>query len=80
MIVQTTFNDKLKKHSSHHAFIPDWMHYCVEWYDCKIIIENVEQKNEQVSSSVTTYSLNSAVENDVPAWVQACRNTQNKQK
>lgn len=42
--------------------------------------ENVEQKNEQVSKSVTTYSLNSAVENDVPAWVQACRNTQNKQK
>lgn len=42
--------------------------------------ENVEQKNEQVSNSVTTYSLNSAVENDVPAWVQACRNTQNKQK
>ena len=42
--------------------------------------ENVEQKNEQVSGSVTTYSLNSAVENDVPAWVQACRNTQNKQK
>lgn len=42
--------------------------------------ENVEQKNEQVSNSVTTYSLNSAVENDVPAWVQACINTQNKQK
>lgn len=42
--------------------------------------ENVEQKNEQVSGSITTYSLNSAVENDVPAWVQACRNTQNKQK
>lgn len=42
--------------------------------------ENVKQKNEQVSGSVTTYSLNSVVENDVPAWVQACRNTQNKQK
>lgn len=42
--------------------------------------ENVEQKNEQVSDSVTTYSLNSAVENDVPAWVQACRTVQNKQK
>lgn len=42
--------------------------------------ENVEQKNEQASGSVTTYSLNSAVENDVPAWIQACRNTQNKQK
>lgn len=41
--------------------------------------ENVEQKNEQVSNSVTTYSLNSTVENDVPAWVQACRATQNKQ-
>ena len=26
--VQTTFNDKLKKHSSHHASIPDWMHDC----------------------------------------------------
>ena len=42
--------------------------------------ENVEQKNEQVSDSVTTYSLNSAVENDVPAWVQACRTVQNKNK
>lgn len=41
--------------------------------------ENVEQKNEQISNSVITYSLNSAVENDVPAWVQACRATQNKQ-
>lgn len=41
--------------------------------------ENVEQKNEQTSNSVTTYSLNSTVENDVPAWVQACRATQNKQ-
>lgn len=41
--------------------------------------ENIEQKNEQISDSVTTYSLNSAIESDVPAWVQACRNTQNKQ-
>ena len=44
MRVQTTFNDKLKKHCSHHAFIPNWMHDCVEWDDCNIIIENVEQK------------------------------------
>ena len=47
MRVQTTFNDKLKKHSSHHAFIPDWMHDCVEWDDCNILIEKVEQKNKQ---------------------------------
>ena len=46
MRVQTTFNDKLKKHSSHHAFIPDWMHNCVEWDDCNILIEKVEQKNK----------------------------------
>lgn len=42
MRIQTTFNDKLKKHSSHHAFIPDWMHDCVEWDD----YEKVEQKNK----------------------------------
>ncbi len=42
--------------------------------------ENVEQKSEQVPNSVTTYSLNSTVENDVPAWVQACRATQSKQQ
>jgi hypothetical protein len=41
--------------------------------------KETEQKTE-TQSSVTTYSLNSAVENDVPAWVQACRNTQNKNK
>lgn len=42
MRVQTTFNDKLKKHSSHHASIPDWMHDCVECGDCNILIEKVE--------------------------------------
>ena len=47
MRVQTTFNDKLKKHSSHHTFIPDWMHDCVEWGDCDILIEKIEQKNKQ---------------------------------
>ena len=47
MIVQTTFNDKLKKHSSHHEFIPDWMHDCVDWGDCNILFEKIEQKNKQ---------------------------------
>ena len=47
MKVQTTFNDKLKKHSSHHAFIPNWMHDCVELGDCNILIEKVEQKIKQ---------------------------------
>ena len=45
MRVQTTFNDKLKKHSSHHAFIPDWMHDCAEWENDDILIEKFEQKN-----------------------------------
>lgn len=39
MRIQTTLNDMLKKHSSHHAFITDWMHDCVEWGDCNILIE-----------------------------------------
>lgn len=46
MRVQTTFNDKLKKHISNHEFIPHWMHDCVEWDDCNILIEKVEQKNK----------------------------------
>ena len=46
MRIQTALSDKLKKHSSHHKFIPDWMHDCVEWDNCKILIENVEQKNK----------------------------------
>ena len=44
MRVQTIFNDKLKKHSSHHTFIPYWMHDCVEWENDDILIEKVEQK------------------------------------
>ena len=48
MRVQTTFNDKLKKHSSHHASIPDWMHDCAEWENYNILIENVEQKISSV--------------------------------
>ena len=47
MRIQTAFNDKLKKHSSHHAFIPDLMHDCVEWGDCNILFEKIEQKNKQ---------------------------------
>ena len=42
MRIQTALSDKLKKHSSHHAFISDWMNDCVEWDDC----EKVEQKNK----------------------------------
>ena len=48
MRVQTTFNYKLKKHSSHHAVIPDWMHDCAEWENYNILIENVEQKISSV--------------------------------
>ena len=46
MKIQTTLSDKLKNHSSHHEFIPDWMHDCVEWGDCNILIEKIEQKNK----------------------------------
>ena len=46
MRIQTTLNDMLKKLSSHHTFIPDWMHDCVEWGDCKILIGKIEQKNK----------------------------------
>ena len=42
MRVQTTFNDKLKKHRLHYAFIQDWMHDCVEWGDCNILIQKFE--------------------------------------
>lgn len=42
--------------------------------------ENTEQRRKEQDSEVITYSLNSSVENDAPAWVQACRATQNKQK
>ena len=47
MRIQTALSDKLKKHSSHHASIPEWIHDCVEWGDCNILIEKVEQKNKQ---------------------------------
>lgn len=43
---QITLNDKLKKHSSHHAFIPDWIHNCAEWDDCNILIEKFEHNNK----------------------------------
>lgn len=46
MRIQTTFNDKLKKHSSHNASIPDWIHDCAEWGNDDILIEKVEQKNK----------------------------------
>lgn len=44
MRIQTALSDKLKNHSSHHAFIPDWMHDCAEWENNDILIEKVEQK------------------------------------
>ena len=47
MRIQTALSDKLKKHSYHHASIPDWMHDCAEWDDCNILIEKIEQKNKQ---------------------------------
>lgn len=46
MRIQTALSDKLKKHSLHHAFIPDLMYDCAEWDDCNILIEKVEQKNK----------------------------------
>lgn len=46
MRMQTALSDKLKKHSSYHAFIQDWMHDCIEWDDCDILIEKIEQKNK----------------------------------
>ena len=48
MIIQTALSDKLKKHNSHHASIPNWMHDCAEWDDCNILIEKVEQKINSV--------------------------------
>lgn len=48
MRIQTTLNDMLKKLSSHHAFIPDWIHNCVEWENDDILIEKVEQKRSSV--------------------------------
>ena len=44
MRIQTALSDKLKKHCSHHAFIPDWMHDYVEWENDDILIEQVKQK------------------------------------
>lgn len=44
MRIQTALSDKLKKHSSHHASIRDWMHDCAEWGNNDILIEKVEQK------------------------------------
>ena len=46
MRIQTALSDKLKKHCSYHAFITYWMHDCVEWGDCKILIGKIEQKNK----------------------------------
>ena len=48
MRIQTALSDKLKKHSLHHAFIQYCMHDCVEWGDCNILIEKVEQKINSV--------------------------------
>lgn len=50
MRIQTELSDKLKKHSSHHASIPDWMNDCVEWENNDILIEKVEQKISSVWS------------------------------
>lgn len=52
MRIQTTLNDMLKKHSSHHTFIPDWMHDCARWENCNILIEKFEQKNKQRMKSI----------------------------
>lgn len=47
MRIQTTLNDMLKKHSSHHTFIPDWIHDCAKWENCNILIEKFEQKKNK---------------------------------
>lgn len=44
MRIQTTLSNKLKKNTSHHASIPDWILDCAEWENNDILIENVEQK------------------------------------
>ena len=48
MRIQTALNDMLKKHGSHHASIPDWMHDCAEWENVDILIEKVERKINSV--------------------------------
>lgn len=48
MRIQTDLSDKLKKHSSHHLSIPDWIHDCAEWKNEDILIEKVEQKISSV--------------------------------
>lgn len=48
MRIQTALNDMLKKHSSHHASIADWMHECVKWENDDTLIEKVEQKISSV--------------------------------
>lgn len=53
MRIQTALSDKLKKHSSHHTFIPDWIHDCAEWENDDILIEKVEQKNKYRMSKQT---------------------------
>lgn len=46
MRMQPALSDKLKKHSSHHASIPDWIHNCAEWNDCNILIKKFEHNNK----------------------------------
>lgn len=61
MRIQTTLNDKLKNHSSHHTLIADWgLHDCVEWDDCNILIQKFEQK-KQVAMKKETFDFSEAL-------------------
>lgn len=45
MRMQTALSNKLKKNTSHHVSIHDWIHDCAKWENVDILIEKVEQKN-----------------------------------
>jgi hypothetical protein len=44
----------------------------------KVSFNDESEEKEYKDSSIMTYNLNSTEESYVPAWVQACRSTQNK--
>lgn len=48
MRIQTTLNDMLKKLSSHHTFIPDWMHDCAEWEMMIFLLKRLNRKINSV--------------------------------
>ena len=46
MRIQTTLSDKLKKHSSHHTFIPNRIHDCAEWEKMIFLLKRLNRKNK----------------------------------